>query len=230
MRTSPATARCPSPGEQPGHDVPEAASELRLLLETSASGPVGDSGATALLSRLAGGALAAAVDAHPAERGDPVLLNALGVTRPDELHVRDGALSRAGATVAAVRAWVVTGRIPDQARKALGIGDDGQITADGSGTPLGTALASCGVTRRQGTVTAVPVPGGTVVSSAAILRLPGGDPVALVRETIDPAWLAGLDPAVVRAAGAPPDAALRPSAPQARRPRQAPAGAAITHG
>jgi len=171
------------------------AEELARLLAGQDPGPVEKAGATRMLSVIAGGPVTAEMHVHArplltARRRR--LLQAAG----QDVHERRGRLvDEHGATVADTTAWVVTGRVPAGARLALGITPDGVRHADGKGTPLGSALAGCGVTRDQGPVTLEPAPcGGSAVVSAALLRLIGGTPLALVHETVCARWLAAHPP------------------------------------
>lgn len=173
----------------------DAAQALAELLPSKGSGPVDKHGATFLLSTIAGCRLAAEMQVRSPVRVKDRHRRLLQLDEED-VHERSGHLvDDAGDPVAAVIAWVVTRRVPEAARMPLGIAPDGVSLRQGRVTPLGSALAGCGVIRRQGPVRLPDSPdGGTEVMSTALLYRPGEKPLALVHELVNARWLAAHPP------------------------------------
>ena len=150
------------------------AEELARLLAARGSGPAERAGAAALLAAVAGGPLGAEMRVQ----GDVALsgrrariLRACG----EPVHEQRGRLVDAsGGTAAGVTSWVVTRRVPEEARAALGISPSGVRWPEGTGPPLGEALAGLGAVREQGPVAITIAPcGGPAVISAALPYMVG---------------------------------------------------------
>lgn len=173
------------------------AEELARLLSARGSGPVGRSGATRLLSAVAGSPLAAEMQVRDGQEDPGPCRRQLLEAGDSPLHERHGRLvDAAGDTVAGTSAWIVTERVPAPARLPLGISPSGVRLAPGKTIPLGTALSGLGVTREQGPVRLAvdPDSGLPAVISAALLRTRAGKPLAFVRETISARWIADRPP------------------------------------
>jgi hypothetical protein len=174
--------------------VRAAAQELARLLLRDGEAPIEHGGATALFEAIAGGPLIADVTIRPAADLSDEERALLGTLEPADACRREGLLRcPAGSPVARVTALVVTSRVPDLARSALGIAPCGHlaspVTEAESRTPLGRALRGLGVSREQlGAAVTIGHPGDAgneiaVLSSARLWRLSGW-PLALVTEQI----------------------------------------------
>ena len=192
-----------------------AAQELTRLLLSTGEAPIDDGGATALFEAITGGPLTADISVRPARDLSDEEQALLGTLQPADAHCREGFLRcSTGIPVARITALVITSRVPEPARGALGIAPCGHLISPQqevtSHTPLGHALRGLGISREQLGATVAPGPGGddgceiSVLSSARLWR-PSGWPLALVTEQVyaqfldayPPPWpLADADPPI----------------------------------
>jgi hypothetical protein len=181
-----------------------AAQELARLLLSTGEAPIEHGGATALLEAITGTALTADIAIRPATDLSDEECALLGTLQPAESCRREGFLHcPAGIPVARVTALVVTSRVPEPARSALGIAPCGHLPRlvheAQSRTPLGQALRGLGVSREQLTATVtIAHPDAAedeiaVLSSARLWR-PSGWPLALVTEQIYAQFLNAYPP------------------------------------
>jgi hypothetical protein len=181
-----------------------AAQELARLLLSTGEAPIEHGGATALLEAITGAPLTADITIRPATDISDEERALLGTPHPAEACRREGFLyCPAGTPVARVTALVVTNRVPEPARSALGIAPCGHLPglAQEAQThaPLGQAVRGLGVSREQLTATVtIAHPDAAedeiAVLSSARLWLPSGWPLALVTEQIYAQFLNAYPP------------------------------------
>jgi hypothetical protein len=182
----------------------DTAQELARLLLSSGEAPIDDGGATAIFEAITGGPLTADISVRPACDLSDEEQALLGTLLPADAHRRDGLLRCAtGIPVARVTALVITSRVPEPARNALGIAPCGHLLnpqQEGtSHTPLGHALRGLGISREQLGAAVTPGHAGdgdseiAVLSSARLWR-PSGWPLALVTEQIYTQFLDAYPP------------------------------------
>jgi hypothetical protein len=181
-----------------------AAQELARLLLRTGEAPLEHGGATVLLEAITGTTLSADIAVRPASDLSDEERALLGTLSPADACRREGLLrSPAGILVARVTALVVTSRVPEPARPALGIAPCGHLTTPvqeaRSRTPLGHALRGLGISREQlGATVTIADPGDAdseiaVLSSARLWR-PSGWPLALVTEQVYTQFLSAYPP------------------------------------
>jgi hypothetical protein len=167
--------------------VSDAGLLIAWLLDRPCGRPVEERGATAALTAVSGKVITADVHLrYPREltQLEQRQLQALGITRG---HERRATLRAGTVRAAAVTAVLLPHRIPDDARKILGIWLDGTTAPGRPRVPLGAALAGNGVRREP--LEVVPTPGEQddagrplVIRSSARLWL--GAPIAVVTEQV----------------------------------------------
>jgi hypothetical protein len=185
--------------------VTSAARQLADLLLQAGEVPI-EHGATAILQSIANGSpLTAEISVRPASHLTDEERALLGVPVPADVHLREGHLRCPdGLPVADVTALIVTHRVPEAARSALGITPDGHLQdrphdRPQPRTPLGHALRGLGVTREQLSATATPCDldeAGAEIAVYSVARLwtPSGWPLALITERIHARFLAAHPP------------------------------------
>ena len=159
---------------------------IAWLLEAPRGCPVEAGGATAAFEAISGTTVTAVMDARgPREltQREQQQLQSLGATVG---HERRGTLYAGAVRAASVTAVLLPRRIPPEARRALGTGEDGDALGAGD-VPLGRALAGLGIRREP--LEVLPTPGQRdpagreqVIWSSARLWL--GCPVAVVTEQV----------------------------------------------
>jgi hypothetical protein len=181
-----------------------AAQEFARLLLRTAEAPIEDGGATALLEAITGGPLTADITIRPAHDLSDEERALLGTLQPADTCRREGLLlCPAGVPVARVTALVVTSRVPEPARDALGIAPCGHLAWPAREaqcrTPLGQALRGLGISREQlGATVTIAHPDDAdseiAILSSARLWHPSGWPLALVTEQICTQFLNAYPP------------------------------------
>lgn len=176
-----------------------AAQELARLLLSIGEAPIDDGGATALFEAITGGRLTADITVRPAHDLNDEERALLGTLLPADAHRREGLLhSSTGNPIARVTALLVTSRVPEPARSALGVAPCGHLLVSSqeakTRTSLGHALRGLGVSREQlGAAVLSGHPDDAdseiAVLSSARLWLPSGWPLALVTEQIHTQFL-----------------------------------------
>ena len=184
--------------------VTSAAQELADLLLCTRQAPI-ESGATALFESITGDSLVSAdISVQPAGQLTDEERALLAAPVLADVHRREGLVRCAtGLPIANITALVVTHRVPEPARSALGITPDGHFQHtphNGQAhTPLGRALRGLGVRREQLGATAsryhlTEASSEIAVFSIARLWTPSGWPLALVTERIHTQFLTAYPP------------------------------------
>jgi hypothetical protein len=181
--------------------VTSAAQELADLLLRAGEIPI-EHGATALFESIAGGIpVNADISQAPVGQLTDEERILLGTPEPADVLHREGLLRCAtGRSVASITALVVTSRIPEPARQALGITPAGHTPRRAQArAPLGRALHGLGITREQLAAAATPghldeAGSEIAVISFARLWIPSGWPLALVTERVRAQFLAAYLP------------------------------------
>ncbi len=180
--------------------VSSAAQQLADLLQRTNEAPI-ERGAMALLESIAGGnpisADVSIADVRQLTDEERVLLGTPSVA---DVHRREGMLrSAAGFPIAGITALMVTSRVPEPARLALGITLDGRIERTPQKEQASRALHGLGITREQLSATTVSghldnADPEIAVRSTARLWTPSGWPLALVIERVYAQFLAAYPP------------------------------------
>lgn len=179
-----------------------AAQELARLLLRRSEAPIEHGGATVLFETITDGPLTADISVLPAHDLSDEERALLGALPPADCHRREGHLHcAAGIPVARVTALVVTSRVPDPARRTLGIAPSGHPPAPQhdakSHAPLGHALRGLGISREQlGAVVTRADSDDCEIAVLSTTRLwcPSGWPLALVTEQIYAQFLDAYPP------------------------------------
>jgi hypothetical protein len=164
--------------------------ELARLLGSASEAPIESAGATAIFESICGGPLTAEITVQPAGEVTDEEVALLAVPEEERLHLRFGVLRCAeGIPAAEVTALVVTRRVPDPARAAMGITSSGRLMPGHGRMSLGRALRGLGVRREQLCVKFTPGcqdawGQAQPLYSRARLRNGTGHPLALVTERV----------------------------------------------